>query len=234
MALPKLNDVPKYELTIPSTDKKVYFRPFLVKEQKVLMMALETQDDKQILKSITDTIEACLEEDINVNTLATFDVEYMFTQIRAKSVGETTEILAECTHCNAQNKVKVKLDDIKIDVNIDDQIIKLNELYTIKMRYPKYTSMIDKDEGETSVTKILYNLVMTCLDELRTENEIIKFDDEPESEVVSFIENITTDQFDMLLKFVNELPSLKHDIEFKCESCNKENKLTLQGIADFF
>ena len=190
MALPKLNDVPKYELTIPSTDKKVYFRPFLVKEQKVLMMALETQDDKQILKSITDTIEACLEEDINVNTLATFDVEYMFTQIRAKSVGETTEILAECTHCNAQNKVKVKLDDIKIDVNKDDQIIKLNELYTIKMRYPKYTSMISKDEGETSVTKVLYNLVMTCLDELRTENEIIKFDDEPESEVVSFIENI--------------------------------------------
>ena len=234
MALPKLNDVPKYELTIPSTDKKVYFRPFLVKEQKVLMMALETQDDKQILKSITDTIEACLEEDINVNTLATFDVEYMFTQIRAKSVGETTEILAECTHCNAQNKVKVKLDDIKIDVNKDDQIIKLNELYTIKMRYPKYTSMIDKDEGETSVTKVLYNLVMTCLDELRTENEIIKFDDEPESEVVSFIENITTDQFDMLLKFVNELPSLKHDIEFKCESCNEENKLTLKGIADFF
>lgn len=234
MALPKLNDVPKYELTIPSTDKKVYFRPFLVKEQKVLMMALETQDDKQILKSITDTIEACLEEDINVNTLATFDVEYMFTQIRAKSVGETTEILAECTHCNAQNKVKVKLDDIKIDVNKDDQIIKLNELYTIKMRYPKYTSMISKDEGETSVTKVLYNLVMTCLDELRTENEIIKFDDEPESEVVSFIENITTDQFDMLLKFVNELPSLKHDIEFKCESCNEENKLTLQGIADFF
>ena len=234
MALPKLNDVPKYELTIPSTDKKVYFRPFLVKEQKVLMMALETQDDKQILKSITDTIEACLEEDINVNTLATFDVEYMFTQIRSKSVGETTEILAECIHCNAQNKVKVRLDDIKIDVNKDDQIIKLNELYTIKMRYPKYTSMISKDEGETSVTKVLYNLVMTCLDELRTENEIIKFDDEPESEVVSFIENITTDQFDMLLKFVNELPSLKHDIEFKCESCNEENKLTLQGIADFF
>jgi uncharacterized protein YqgV (UPF0045/DUF77 family) len=234
MALPKLNDVPKYELTIPSTDKKVYFRPFLVKEQKVLMMALETQDDKQILKSITDTIEACLEEDINVNTLATFDVEYMFTQIRAKSVGETTEILAECTQCNTQNKVKVKLDDIKIDVNKDDQIIKLNELYTIKMRYPKYTSMIDKDEGETSVTKVLYNLVMTCLDELRTENEIIKFDDEPESEVVSFIENITTEQFDMLLKFVNKLPSLKHDIEFKCESCNEENKLTLQGIADFF
>lgn len=234
MALPKLNDVPKYELRIPSTDKKVYFRPFLVKEQKVLMMALETQDDKQILKSITDTIEACLEEDINVNTLATFDVEYMFTQIRAKSVGETTEILAECTKCNAQNKVKVKLDDIKIDVNKDDQIIKLNESYTIKMRYPKYTSMIGKDEGETSVTKVLYNLVMTCLDELRTEEEIIKFDDEPESEIVSFIENITTDQFDMLLKFVNELPSLKHDIEFKCESCNEENKLTLQGIADFF
>ena len=102
------------------------------------------------------------------------------------------------------------------------------------MRYPKYTSMIGKDEGETSVTKVLYNLVMTCLDELRSENEIIKFDDEPESEVVSFIENITTDQFDMLLKFVNELPSLKHDIEFKCESCNEENKLTLQGIADFF
>jgi phage FluMu protein Com len=234
MALPKLNDVPKYELTIPSTDKKVYFRPFLVKEQKVLMMALETQDDKQILKSITDTIEACLEDDINVNTLATFDVEYMFTQIRAKSVGETTDIMISCKNCETNNKINIKLDEIKIEVNKEDQTIELNDTFTVKMRYPKYASMLNQESADTSVTKILYDLVMTCLDELRTEEEIIKFDDEPEREVQSFIESLTTDQFDKLLAFVNGLPSLKHDVEFKCTHCKEDNQLTLQGLADFF
>ena len=234
MALPKLNDVPKYELTIPSTDKKVYFRPFLVKEQKVLMMALETQDDKQILKSITDTIEACLEDDINVNTLATFDVEYMFTQIRAKSVGETTDIMISCKNCETNNKINIKLDEIKIEVNKEDQTIELNDTFTVKMRYPKYASMLNQESADTSVTKILYDLVMTCLDELRTEEEIIKFDDEPEREVQSFIESLTTDQFDKLLAFVNGLPSLKHDVGFKCTHCKEDNQLTLQGLADFF
>ena len=234
MALPKLNDVPKYEITIPSTDKKVYFRPFLVKEQKVLMMALETQDDKQILKSITDTIGACLEDNININDLATFDVEYMFTQIRAKSVGETTDIMISCKNCEIQNKINIKLDDIKIEVDKDDQVIQLNDMFTVKMRYPKYSSMINKDDTDTSVTKVLYDLVMTCLDELRTEEEIIKFDDEPESEIQSFIESLTTDQFDKLLAFVNGLPSLKHDVEFKCNQCKEDNQLTLQGLADFF
>ena len=174
MALPKLNDVPKYELTIPSIDKKIYFRPFLVKEQKVLMMALETQDDKQILKSITDTIEACLEDNINVKSLATFDVEYMFTQIRAKSVGETTDIMISCKNCETNNKVNIKLDEIKIEVNKEDQTIELNDTFTVKMRYPKYASMLNQESADTSVTKVLYDLVMTCLDELRTEEEIIK------------------------------------------------------------
>tara|TARA_Y100000389_G_scaffold29280_1_gene24951 strand:- start:2117 stop:2824 length:708 start_codon:yes stop_codon:yes gene_type:complete len=235
MALPKLNDVPKYEITIPSTDKKVYFRPFLVKEQKVLMMALETQDDKQILKSITDTIAACLEDDINVKSLATFDVEYMFTQIRAKSVGETTDIMISCKNCETNNKINIKLDKIKIEVNKEDQTIELNDTFTVKMRYPKYASMLNQESSaDTSVTKVLYDMVMTCLDELRTEEEIIKFDDEPESEVQSFIENLTTDQFDKLLAFVNNLPSLKHDVEFKCTHCKEDNQITLQGLADFF
>ena len=114
MALPKLNDVPKYEITIPSTDKKVYFRPFLVKEQKVLLIALESQDEKQILQAVVDTIKACIYEDIEIDKLAIFDLEYIFLQIRGKSVGETADLIMKCRECNHENKVKVDLEEIKI------------------------------------------------------------------------------------------------------------------------
>ena len=116
MALPQLkNDVPKYEMTVPSTGEVVKYRPFLVKEQKVLLVAFESKDSKQILNSMLDSISSCV-PNIKLDSLATFDVDYMFTQVRSKSVGETSRILHACQNCNEENEVKVRLDQIKVNI----------------------------------------------------------------------------------------------------------------------
>ena len=127
MALPKINELPSYELVIPSTQQKIEYRPFLVKEQKILMMALETQDEKTILKSIVDTINSCVATKIDSSSLATFDIEYIFTQIRGKSVGEKAKVNLKCGKCEKDTEVEIPLDQIKIDLSNVDKKIKLNE-----------------------------------------------------------------------------------------------------------
>ena len=117
MALPQLkNDVPKYEMTVPSTGQKVKYRPFLVKEQKVLLVAFESQDNRQILNSMLDCLSSCV-PDVKLTDLATFDVDYMFTQVRSKSVGETSTVMHACKECNEENEVKIRLDEIKVQMN---------------------------------------------------------------------------------------------------------------------
>src|SRR5210317_107060 len=129
MALPRINESPKYKVKIPSTGKEVFYRPFYVKEQKVLLMAMEAEDQELILKAMVDTIVACVEGQINPNHLSTFDVEYMFTKIRAKSVGETTNIFLECTECQHKNEVQLNLDNIEMDVPNEIPKIQLNDKY---------------------------------------------------------------------------------------------------------
>jgi hypothetical protein len=236
MALPQLNDIPKYETIIPSTQKSVRFRPFLVKEQKVLLMALESQNERSIVNAITDTLKSCIVDPIKLNSLTTFDVEYLFTQIRSKAVGESTDIGLKCTSCEHVNEIKVNLEKIKIDVPKKIPSIKINDTYTLNMKYPSYAQAIEleMDNGAATYTEQVYNSIITSLDSLQTEDEIIKFDEEPKEEVEKFLEQLTTPQFDKLMEFVQALPKLKHDIEFKCEKCKHENKVVLQGINDFF
>jgi len=234
MALPKLNDKPKYEVVIPSTQKTVRYRPFLVKEQKVLMLAMESQDQKQILSSITDTISSCVEEDISVNKLTTFDVEYIFTQIRAKSVGETATVGIDCEKCEHNNEVVIKIDEIKIDVPQKIKKIKLNDKYSVTMRYPSYQFMLQDDVINGSSVEQLYSAVRMCLDYLETDEERINFDEETKEEVEQFLDQLDTNQFNEIMEFVNSLPKLTHDVNFKCESCGSDNKIVLEGIKDFF
>ena len=118
MAIPQINDTPSYEVQIPSTQQQLKFRPFLVKEQKILLLAMESEDEKQILGAITDTISSCSESQLDVNRLTTFDVEYLFTQIRSKSVGETSKVSVKCKHCEAANELSIQLDDIKLYLSL--------------------------------------------------------------------------------------------------------------------
>jgi transcription elongation factor Elf1 len=234
MALPKINNVPKYTLTIPSTKKQITYRPFFVKEQKVLLIALESQDEDQILKATTDMIAACVEDNINVNKMPTFDVEYIFTQIRSKSVGETSKVNIACSSCKEYNEVEVHLDKIKIDIPSKNNEIKLNDNYTVVMNYPSYTNLIKIKSKRGTITSTMYESVLLSLDKLKTPEEVISFADEPEAEVDNFLQSLTSDQFQQLVKFVDSTPRLKHDVKFNCSSCNHTNTKTLQGLQDFF
>ena len=236
MALPKLNDVPQYELVIPSTGKTVAYRPFLVKEQKVLLMALESQDEKQVLRAVTDTIKSCIIDPVKIESLATFDVEYIFTQLRSKSAGEKTQVKLKCSECDEYTETEIDLNQIKIKLNEDNKLVELTDVYTLKMKYPQYSGLLLQTESadEDTLTNAIFEMIMMCLDELRTEDDIIKFEDEPREEVEKFLEGLTTGQLEKIMNFVNNLPKLEHKVDFNCVSCNHENTLTLQGLQDFF
>lgn len=238
MALPKINDVPKYSVKIPSTGKTITYRPFLVKEQKILLMAMESKDPKEILRAITDTIESCAITAVDLNKLATFDVEYIFTQIRSKSVGEISSVSITCSECNFLNGVDINLNDIKIDINAGaSNKIKLTEEYTLELKYPTYSDVSNKAElmiEDNSMSDMLFTLVKTSLDKLLTNEDIIDFANESEEEIDNFLEGLTEDQFKQIVDFVQNVPALTHRVDFKCISCNKENSYKLQGINDFF
>jgi len=145
MALPKLNTAPIYELSVPSTGQRVSFRPYLVKEEKVLMMAFESGNQNQTLKAIVSTIEACVQENINVHDLATFDVEYMFTQIRSKSAGEKSTVLLKCKECGTQHEYVVDLSQINVEIGERETVIDLTDQITVEMKYPPYKAIMDSD-----------------------------------------------------------------------------------------
>lgn len=234
MALPKINNVPKYKLTVPSSKKQITYRPFFVKEQKVLLIALESQDEDQILRATTDMIASCIDENLNVSKMPTFDVEYIFTQIRSKSVGETSKINIACSSCKEYNQVEVMLDQIKIDIPAKSNEIKLNDSYTVIMKYPSYSDVVKIKSKRGTITSTMYESVLMSLDKLKTPDEIISFAEEPEDEINNFLESLTSDQFQQLVRFVDNTPKLKHDVKFTCSNCNHNNKKTLQGLQDFF
>lgn len=233
MALPSLNAAPSYELTIPSTGKKIKFRPFLVKEQKILMLAYESQDKKQIINAMLDTIDACI-EDINCRTLTTSDVDYIFTQLRAKSVGEKIELNIACKECETKNPVTVNVEEVEISGDSKEKIVQLNETYSVKLKYPTYTDFMANIAEDKSETDTIMDIIVTCLDSIMTEEEIVSLKDETKEEVMSFVESMNTKQFEMITEFVQNIPQLKYTSNFKCVNCGSEQEFTLQGLDDFF
>lgn len=238
MALPKLNESIKYTTKIPSTGKQVKFRPYLVKEEKILMMALESEDKKIALDAIADTINACIDEDINVYKLPVFDIEYLFTQIRSKSVGENSEINIKCSECNTLNEIRVDLSKIKVSVPKSIKPVKLSDNMTLTLKYPVLAevtdTMLENEQNNVSQTQQIFDLIAICLDSLETEEEKISFADETKEEVMAFLESFSNKQFEEVRKFVEDLPQMKHDVKFECESCQHDNEVTLRGTNDFF
>jgi len=235
MALPVLNEVPKYELTIPSTQEKVLFRPFLVKEQKVLLLAYESKNRKQIVQAMLDTIGACAQT-VDVMKLSTFDVDYIFTQIRAKSVGEKVELNVSCTECNTPNQATVDLEEIVVDIPDKNMIVPITNEISIKLKYPNYGYYMASStffEIETQA-EMMTEIVISCLDSVMTEEENISIKDESKEEITKFIESLTSSQFEKISNFIENLPTLKHTIHYNCINCGVENNKELEGLDDFF
>ena len=235
MALPKLNESPKYSLTIPSTQQEVRFRPYLVKEEKILMIAMESEDQSKIFNAIADTIEACIEEPIAKNKLTTFDIEYMFVQIRSKSVGESIDLDLPCSKCETPNAINIKLDDVKVDIPEIENVIKINDDISIQMQWPSFAIIADKELLENnSGTEQTFRMVAKCIDAVLTEDERITFKDESYADQMAFIESLSSQQFNEIRKFIELLPSMEHKVNFNCVSCGEENEITLRGMSDFF
>lgn len=234
MALPLLNTNPKYELTIPSTGQKVKFRPYLVKEQKVLLLAAESKDKTQILTSIIDTIEACV-DGVNVYDLAIFDVDYIFTQIRAKSTGEKIDAQFSCSECSTPNDTQIDLEKINIDVPEKNDIIEMTDRISIKMKYPTYERFLKSNIFDVDTkTAMIMEIIICSIDSVMTDDENIKLADEPREAIIEFVESMTAEQFSKASAFIEDMPAIKHDIAFKCVSCGHNNTAVLEGIDDFF
>ena len=234
MALPKLNDTPKYSVDIPSMNKTVKFRPFLVKEEKVLLLAMESDEEDQVLGAILDTIDSCIMDDINITQLTTYDIEYLFTKIRGKSVGETTRVKLKCEACETENEVVIPLDDIKVVGDDVDPIIELQPGMQLEMRHPAYYELKNDEHiqsGETAAAT--FAMIRHCLKAIKTEDNVISLKDESVQEVDEFIESMNTEQFEKVREFVETIPAMKHDVEFDC-SCGHHNKIELKGMQSFF
>ncbi|MBV23010.1 MAG: baseplate protein [Euryarchaeota archaeon] len=235
MALPKLNDIPKYELTVPSSKTKVRFRPYLVKEEKILMLAMESEDKKATVNAIVDTIMACIEGDIDQSKLTSFDVEYMFLKLRSKSVGENTEVTIKCSECDADNPVSIDLSSIEVTKQTSNKEIKITDDMTLYMGYPNFKSIMDADADETTSDTIkTFQMISKCMKVLETADERYDLADESQDEIQEFIGSLSANQFDKVKEWIQTMPKLSETVNFNCLRCNHANEYTLEGLDDFF
>ena len=238
MALPVLsNDKPMYEVVVPSSQQTLKFRPFLVKEQKSLLVAYESQDMKQILSAMLNCIETCV-HGINVKDLATFDVDYLFTQVRAKSVGETSTILSACVNCNEQNEVKINLEDVKMNASeIKTKVIPITDTINVEMKYPTYDDMLRNPnymKKDGTQTELLFESIVSCMYAVQTGDDNIIISQEPREEIEKFVNSLTNDQLTKITEFVESMPAMSHKQKFTCKKCQHENTVELKGLQDFF
>ena len=237
MALPKINETLNFSMEIPSTGKKVKYRPYLVKEEKVLLQAFESGDLKTCLEAMVDTIDACLDPKQRVETieLTTFDVEYMFTQIRARSVGENSTISVKCTECETPNEYKVDLDTLEVKVDKQDMILDITDTIAVEMKYPSYRNILEQDfENMGEDADGLLKVIATSIAAVITDEERIEASDVTTEEMVEFLQSMTSTQMSKIGDFIQGAPSLKHTAEFACSDCGKDNAVELKGLADFF
>ena len=234
MALPQLNSV-KYDLFLPGLGKTVEFRPYLVKEEKILMMALESQDQKQILSAVVDIIDACVFDDIDVKKLAVFDVELLFITLRSKSVGEGVDINMKCSECETENPVSIALDEINVPtVDHESKTLMITDNVGVTLRYPSFQDVQKQKPEEMDTMDGVLKLLASCIETIFDAEEVHDTKDLKESEVHEFVEQMNNNQFQSISEFFNDMPSLRSVVHFKCASCEHENEIELRGIQSFF
>ena len=238
MPLPKIS-TPTYELELPSTEQSVRYRPFLVKEEKLLVIALESEDVKQITNAIKTVIKNCiLTKDIKVETLPTFDIEFLFLNIRGKSVGEQVDVNIICPDDNETNiSVSINLDDIKVQKNEEHtNKIKVDPTIMMEMKYPSLEQFIKNnfDFNNQNAMDQSFDLIASCIDKIYTEDEVWSTSDVTKKEVTEFLESMNSSQFKDIEKFFETMPKLSHKIQIKNPKTEVESEVILEGLASFF
>lgn len=236
MALPQLNTV-NYDMVIPSTGQQVKYRPFVVREEKVLLTSLESGDAQQITNAMRDIVEVCTFKEVNVKKLAMFDLEYIFLKLRAKSVGENADIVVKCKHCEAENAVRVNLDlvELKGDPRAESTI-QLTDSVGVSIKYPtvERTEEVMKGIKTESQIDLILGLMVASIESIYDAEKVYPSTDSTPQELMDFIESLNKEQFNKFETFFEQFPKLKEEIGFTCEKCGKENNMTLEGLNDFF
>ena len=240
MPLPKIT-TPTYELVLPSTGKKIKYRPFLVKEEKILILALESENIKQITTSIKSILKECIQtRGVKIDTLPIFDIEYLFLNVRGKSVSEALELIVTCPDDGKTTvPVKVYIDEIGVIKDPDhSNDIKLDDKLTLRLKYPSLDEFIknnfdfnSRDEGALQQS---FEIIATCIDQVYNEEESWAASDCTKKELIEWVETLNTNQFKLIESFFTSMPKLSHTIKVKNPNTKVESDVTLEGLASFF
>ena len=236
MPLPKIV-TPSFELTLPSNKKKVKYRPFLVKEEKILILAIESGGMKEITMAIKDVLKNCvLTRGIKIDELPTFDIEYLFLNIRARSIGESIDLLITCPDDGkTQVNTKIYIDEIEVKKSKDHtKDIKIDDTYTMKLKYPSLDQFVDENFNFEKETDNTFSLVASCIEMIFSKEEAWEGKDSTHKELVSFLEQLNSTQFKEVQKFFETMPKLSHEIEVENPETKVKSTVTLEGLASFF
>jgi hypothetical protein len=239
MALPKI-DVPVYELDLPLSKKHIRFRPFLVKEQRNLLMALESEDTEAIEQNIRQVLTNCTITELDIDSLPLTDMEYYFINLRARSVGEVVENKYKCNNevdgkeCGNIMDVKVNLLDIKVKMNDDiKDTVQINEKLAVKLKYPEY-SLIKRMSNVESAADMALDMVAESIESIYDGEQFYYAAEVEPSELIEFVESLNQEQFVKLEEFFNNLPVLNKNVEMKCSKCGFDHNIPVEGLESFF
>ena len=233
MALPKIA-TPTYELTVPSNKDTLKYRPFLVKEEKILLLANEAEDEGEMMSAVKQIINNCTFDSIDVDALALFDLEYLFLKIRSKSVGEVVNLKLPCDDDeDTLVEVKFNLDEVEVQFNKDHtNEVPITDEITLIMDYPQYEFLNTRIEG--SETAFIFNLIKKCISKIIDGEQIIERADFTTKELDEFLESLSTQHFQKLQEFFETMPRVKHEVKFRNPNTKKQTKITLEGMQSFF
>ena len=248
MGLPTIA-VPEYTLTIPSTGKEVKYRPFLVKEEKILLLAMESEKTEEIINATKRIIENCVFDTVDVEQMPTFDIEYIFLQLRAKAKGEILDLKYKCPKCEQEIPLAIDIDNIKVVQQKEHtKDIKINEDLGVMMKYPNLSlqaKMAKVAEDGRPEIEGLFETMTACIDYIYDKETTYPSKDHTEQEMTTFIESLTDDQFQKMAKFFETSPTLAHNVELHCtnkvkgkgkekKECGYKEKIKLEGLNSFF
>ena len=231
MALPKL-EVPTYQLTLPSNGKVITYRPFLVKEHKILLTISEAESE-EVSRVVTDLVDVCTFNKLNVNNLPHFDIEYLFMNLRSKSIGENVDVIITCTNCEEKYEGSFSIENLKVE-NLENTSnkIKLTDSIVVEMTYPKFNTVVELFESRDISTVL--NLVKKCIVAVYEDENVYEAKDQTEEELDEFISSFTKEQFDKFEDFFAKAPKIVQEVETTCPKCSFQNKSRIEGLQNFF
>lgn len=235
MPLPKLV-APTYDLQLPSTGQKIKYRPFLVKEEKVLLLAMESEDEKQMINAVQTILKNCIQTKIKIDELSIFDIEYLFLNIRAKSVGEEIELNITCPDDGITVvPVTLNVEDIKVEKSEDhERIISLTDTISLVMKYPSMEMFVQNNFTGTMKTEDVFEMASSCIDQVVEGEEVYEVKSFSKKEINEFLDSLDTSQFLKVQKFFETMPKLSHKITVFNPNTEVENEVVLEGLASFF